>query len=293
MAKWAELTMGSFTNIGSYKTIDDKHREAVDEFFRDRSRYWRDVYQADTLSASIYRERHAAVLAMVDKLGLPKQSNVMEVGCGAGLATVALAKRGLMVTAADAVEDMLGLTRQASVEAGVESNVKTSLADVCRLSFPSQYFELVVAVGVLPWLGHPENALSEIFRVTRTNGYIILTVDSSWCLNQILDPLCFPGLRPMRWKVAEVLEKFNVRVSSKPRLRRHSIKLIDGLVCQTGFQKVEWRTLGFGPFTCFKQKMLPDPIGIRIHRILQALADRQFPVLRSLGTEYVVLARRP
>lgn len=285
--------MGSLTNIGSCNTADAEYRKNVAEYFRDHSGYWRDVYQADTLSASIYRERQAAVLAMVDKLGLPEQSNALEVGCGAGLTTVALAKRGLMVTAVDTVEDMLSLARQAAVQAGVESHIKTHLADVCHLPFPSQTFELAVAVGVLPWLNCPENALAEMFRVTRPRGYAILSTDSSWGLNQILDPLCFPGLRPMRWKLAELLEKFSFRIPPRPRMRRHSIGHIDQLLRRVGFQKLEWQTLGFGPFTFLRQKLLPDSVGIKVHKKLQCLADRKIPGFRSLGTEYVFIAQRP
>lgn len=289
--KWL-TAIGGFSNIRSSNTFGGGYRKVVDEYFRDHSNYWRDVYQADTLSACIYRERQVAVLGMVDKLRLPEGSNALEVGCGAGLTAAALAKRGFVVTATDTVEDMLGLTRKAAVEARVEARVKTSLADVQQLSFPSHFFDLVMTVGVLPWLDCPENALAEMSRVTKHHGYVILTVDSNWCLNQILDPMCFPGLRPIRWKVAKALEDFNVRIPSKPRVRRHSIRRIDGLIRRVGLQKLEWRTLGFGPFSCFRQKLLPDSAGIKVHRALQALADRKCPGFRSLGTEYVVTAQK-
>lgn len=285
--------MGSHSIIGSSSGFNNGSRKVVDDYFRDHSSYWRDVYQFETLSACIYRERQRAVLAIVDSLGLPGRSSVMEVGCGAGLTTVALAKRGLAVTAVDTVEDMLSLTRLASVKGGVDTCVKTILADVQRLSFPSQFFDLVIAVGVLSWLGRAENALAELFRVIRPRGHVILTVGNNWCLNQILDPLCFPGFRPMRWRIATVLENFKVRSPSRPRLHRHSIGYFDRLLRQAGLRKLGWQTLGFGPFTSFRKRLLPDSAGIKVHRALQGLADRQFPGIRSLGVAYVVLAQRP
>lgn len=285
--------MVSVRSIRLSSTFGSGNRKVVDEYFRCHSRYWRDIYQAETLSACIYRERQRAVLAMVDNLRLLERSNVMEAGCGAGLTTVALAKRGLAVTAVDTVQDMLGLTRLAAVEAGVGARVKTSLADVQQLSFPSQFFDLVMTVGVLPWLDRPEIALAEMFRVTRPGGYVIATVDNDWCLNQILDPLCFPGLRPMRWRIATVLENFKVRSPSRPRLHRHSIGYFDRLLCHVGLQKLGWQTLGFGPFTSFRKRLLPDSAGVKVHRVLQNLADRQFPGIRLLGSEYIVLAQRP
>jgi ubiquinone/menaquinone biosynthesis C-methylase UbiE len=284
--------MSGSTSVNSLETTITKHRKGVNVFFQERSDYWRDVYQAGTLSAFIYRDRRSAVLSMVDKLGLPALSRTLEVGCGAGPITVALAKRGYRVNAVDTVEDMLEFTRQAADEAGLGANVETSLADICQLSFPSQHFELVVAVGVLPWVEHPRKALMELYRVIKSGGYAILTATNSWCLNQILDPLCFPGLRPVRWQIAEVLERFNIWRRSQPHQQRYSLKQIDVLLSQTGFHKLAGRTLGFGPFTFFKQKLLPNQVGVTLHQKFQALADRNLPVIRSCGVVNIVLAQK-
>jgi ubiquinone/menaquinone biosynthesis C-methylase UbiE len=285
--------MGGLNTGNSEKGTTGQHQKAVDEFFQGRSSYWRDVYQADTLSAFIYRERRSAVLEMVDKLELPKRSRILEAGCGAGLTTVELAKRGYRVNAVDTVEDMLGLTRQATREAGIDDLVETSLADIYQLGFPSQHFELIVAVGVLPWLDEPGKAMLELYRVTKPGGYVIVTAANSWCLNHMLDPLCFPGLRAMRWKFAETLEKFSIWSPSRPRLRRHSIAEIDGLLYQAGLYKLAGKTLGFGPFTLFRQKLLPDSAGVKVHQKLQALADSQLPGFRYFGVGYVVIAGKP
>ncbi len=284
--------MGGLTNLNIDEASRQQHRKAVNEFFQKSSSYWRDVYRAETLSAFIYRERRAAVLKMVDKLELPVWSRILEVGCGAGLTTVALAQRGYRVNAVDTVEVMLGLTRQAVREAGIDDHVETSLADVCQLSFPPRYFELVVAVGVLPWLECPERGLSEMFRVTRSGGCVILTADNSWCLNLILDPICFPGLRQVRWKIAETLKRLNIWNPSRPRSSRHSKKEIDRLLNQAGFHKLEGGTIGFGPFTLFRKKLLPDPLAVKVHQRLQLLADRQFWGIHLLGSEYVVMATK-
>lgn len=267
--------------------------KAVDKFFHKRSRYWRDVYQANTLSAFIYRQRQSTVLSMVDNLGLPEGSRILEVGCGAGSTSVVLAQMGYRVNAIDTVEEMLNFTRQAAAEAGVDANVQTSAADICQLSFASRYFDLVVAIGVVPWLGNLGKALMELYRVTRRGGYVILTSSNSWCLNHVMDPLCFPGLRPIRWQIAEVLEKFKLWNRSRPRQYRYSIKQTDRLISRAGLAKIEGRTLGFGPFTVFKQNLFPKPAGIKVHKKLQTLAEHQIPVIRSCGVSYAVLAQKP
>ena len=100
------------------------------------------------------------------------------------------------------------------------------------------------------------------------------------------------GAKATRWKIGDMLERLNLRTAPRPRLYRHSIKHIDQLLFQTGLQKVRGATLGFGPFTFLKRKLLAEHVGIVLHRRLQTLADRQWPGIRSLGTEYVVMARK-
>ena len=279
--------------LKSVERATGQYQRTVDAFFQDCSSYWRDVYQANTLSAFIYRERRSAVLSMVDKLRLPVGSRVLEAGCGAGPITVPLARRGFRVMAVDTVAGMLELTRHAVVEAGLSPNVELSSADICQLGFPSGHFALVMAVGVFPWLDSPEKAMLEMLRVTRPGGYIIMTATNSWALHQVLDPLCFPGLRPMRWQITGVLERFNIWSPSRPRQYRYSIKQINALISRVGLRKLEAKTLGFGPFTMFKRKLLSDPVGVKVQQKFQSLADRQFPVIRSTGAVYVVLAQKP
>ena len=283
--------MGS-TIFNTDERTKDEHQRFVDTFFHDRSSYWRDVYHSDTLRAFIYRERRSIVLSLVDKLRLPESSRVLEVGCGAGSTSVALARRGYKVIAVDTVDEMLRLTRQAAARVGLGANVETTSADICHLSFPGRRFDLILAVGVIPWLDQPGNAITELYRVAKAGGYVILTAANTWCLSQMLDPLCFPGLRPMRWQIANILENLNFRKRVKPRLHWHSIKEIDTLLRRSGFQKLAGRTLGFGPFTLFRHKLLPEPAGVKVHHKIQSLADRQLPGIRSFGVGYIVCAQK-
>jgi len=78
----------------------------------------------------------------------------------------------------------------------------------------------------------------------------------------------------------------------KPRLYRYSLREFDSLLSGVGLKKLEGRTMGFGPFSFFSYKPLSESFGIKVHCKLQSLADRGFPVLRSTGTQYLVLAAK-
>ncbi|HET7212146.1 MAG TPA: methyltransferase domain-containing protein [Terriglobia bacterium] len=285
--------MSTIPEVNSVARVASGYQQTVDSFFKGRSSYWRDVYRARTLSAFIYRERRSAVLSMVDKLSLAKGSHILEVGCGAGSITIPLAKRGYRVSAVDTVEAMVELTRNAADRAGLSGNVETRSADVYQSGFPSGYFSLVMAVGLFPWLEYPAKALVEMYRVTKSGGYVILTAPNKWCLIHLLDPLCFPALQPLRWKLAETLAKSKVWDRSRPRQYRYSAKQVNALLREAGFHKVAARTLGFGPFTLLKKKLLLNRAGVRLHQKLQRLAGRGFPVIRSCGMVYVSLSQKP
>jgi len=271
------------------------HQGMVNGYFRETRTHWRDVYRSNDLAGRRYQNRMAAVLTLVDSLHLSPESSVLEVGCGAGLTTVALAQRGFRVHATDAVPAMIEQTRRAAEESSVTDRVRITLNDVHKLTLPNDYFELVLAVGVIPWMDSPAQPLREMIRVTKPGAHLIVTVSNRWSLNQVLDPFCFPLLRPIRRKVRDSLERLGFFKGKPARLRHafHSNKEFDAMLMTEGVQKIRGITVGFGPFTFMTFHLFSESTGVRIHNLLQARADKGTFALRSAGEGYIVLARKP
>jgi ubiquinone/menaquinone biosynthesis C-methylase UbiE len=261
------------------KLVNSRFEELVSE--------WAEVYERQGLDEFIFQERMRIVLEMVGRLGLHSQSRVLEIGCGAGLYTLALAKLGYLVDAIDPVQKMVDATHERVRQSGQERRVRSNLGDVRTLGFQDETFDLVLAVGVLPWLSSIEQPLHEMYRVTRLGGYLITTVNNRWALQQVLDPLTNPMLHP-----AKTLAKRLLRRRPKARPRVVALGHFDTLLDATGFDKVESLTLGFGPFSVFGCKLLPSSIGLKLHCRLQAAAERGFPLLRASGSKCVVLAKK-
>ena len=271
-----------------------EQQKLVDIHFWHFANFWRNLYHADGLFEVIHQQRRAIVLGLVDELALPSGSHILEIGCGAGLTTIGLAKRGYTVHAIDTVDLMLALTRQAAKEAGVKDRVMTSLGDAHALAFPEGSFSLVIGMGVAPWLHSLNIAITECARVLRPGGYSIFTTDNRWRLNHVLDPVFFPPLRNARRRVRTLLERFKVlRVPTGPRPNKHSIRGFDACLAAAGLEKIKSTTVGFGPFTLFDVKLLPDSLGVRLHNKLQRLADSKYPLLLHFGSQYIPLVRKP
>jgi hypothetical protein len=67
---------------------------------------------------------------------------------------------------------------------------------------------------------------------------------------------------------------------------------LDNLLAAAGFARVDWRTIGFGPFSMFGRHLMPNSWGLRVNDALQSLADTGTPIARSAGMGYIVMARK-
>jgi len=272
-----------------------REQSTLDAYFHDRSGFWRDIYGGSDVYSVIHQRRLAIALDWVDRLGLTSEASVLEIGCGAGVTAVALAGRGLRVHATDAVPSMVELTRQRARDAGVDARLTADLADVQALGFEDAGFNLVIALGVIPWLASPEGAIGEMARVLKPGGTLIATADNAARLNYALDPIYSPRLAPLRSAVKNALIKLGVRRLSDggARAALHSLHEFDEVLSAAGLEKVEGLTFGHGPFTFLGRQVFPDRLGVRVQSRLQELGDSGRPRLRSAGSQYIVRARKP
>jgi ubiquinone/menaquinone biosynthesis C-methylase UbiE len=271
------------------------YQEKVNIYFQSRASEWNTVYTNRSVYAQVIQTRQKAVLEWVDRLALVPDSPVLEVGCGAGLLAIALAKRGFRVQALDASETMVQQTQCNAMQMGTASLLKVEVGDVYSLAFADDFFDLVVAVGVFPWLEDAQLAIQEMARVTKPGGYLLLTAANRTGLPDLLDPQLNPALAPLRQRVKRLLERMGLRVGLPehlPKMVYHSRRSIDETLMRTGLLKIKDKTLGFGPFTLFCRTVLPNRVGMILHQRLQRLADRNVPIVRSIGMSYHVLARK-
>jgi UDP-2-acetamido-3-amino-2,3-dideoxy-glucuronate N-acetyltransferase len=273
----------------------DQVRESrtIEAHFASIAAHWNDLYGKADASTLTFRERQATALAWIERLNLPPKSRVLDAGCGAGHAAVALARRGFQVDAIDAVASMVELARQNACDAGQHERVAVRLGDVHALDAEAGQYDLVIALGVIPWLHSPAGALREIERVLKPGGYAIVTCDNRRALTVLLDPMRSPWLEETRRVVTNVLRRSGLRQTPPhgARARFHRRCDLDALIAQAGLRKVSWRTHGFAPLTMLGHT-LPESIGFPMLRWLQRLADRGVPGLRAGGSSYMVLARK-
>jgi ubiquinone/menaquinone biosynthesis C-methylase UbiE len=267
----------------------------VDKHFESATAYWHNVYSGRSLDSMIYTDRQEEALRLAAQLELDPGSNVLEIGCGGGLLTLRLAGRGYNVTAVDRVRASLDLVRERAARSGLRKRITASVGDVHSLDYRDGMFDLVFALGVIPWLHSPEIALNEIVRVLKPGGHAVITVDNRLRLNYLLDPRFNPLVAPAREVIRRWLERLGLRTASvRPSFPvMHSPGEFDLLLKCSGLKKSASLTVGFGPFTFLGKRVLPDGLGKIFCRALQALAGLRLPALRSTGSHYIVLVEKP
>src|SRR5205085_8713949 len=146
------------------------YQEKVTGYFQSISSHWNEVYKPGNVYAETLRARHAAVLAWIDSLALAPGSQALEIGCGPGFMAIALAQRGLHVQAIDSSEAMIRQAHLNAIESGTADIIEANVGDVYSLAFNDNSFDLVFAIGLLPWLAQAELAIRELARVTKPGG---------------------------------------------------------------------------------------------------------------------------
>jgi 2-polyprenyl-3-methyl-5-hydroxy-6-metoxy-1,4-benzoquinol methylase len=269
-------------------------QKLVDEHFTEVASYWSDIYRQQDVFALIHQQRRNIVLGIIDEQRLPPGSRMLDIGCGAGVIAIELARRGFIVNAIDSVPAMIELTCEYAAANGVNNRISAAVGDAHHLAFKDASFNVVVAMGVTPFLHSPSHAIREMSRVLKPGGLLIVNTDNRWRLTRLLDPMVSPLLGWLRLAVKRALQWLKLRKpDSQPQLvHMYSRSEFDRFVANAGLQKVGAAMIGFGPFTFMERKLLPDRLAVKVHRILQSCADRKLPLIKPLGAQYIVVARK-
>lgn len=129
---------------------------------------WAPVYD-QTFGAVTQTGRKAAV-GIINK----RPGTVLEVGVGTGLALDYYAPH-MKVSGIDFSEEMLDKARARKEEKGLSHVASLRQMDARQLDFPDDHFDSVAAMHVLSVVPEPERVMSEIARVCKPGGQVVIT----------------------------------------------------------------------------------------------------------------------
>lgn len=115
-------------------------------------------------------------------LGHISNKRVLDIGCGPGLDTVAMAQLANgdeEIFGVDFDEKMITDANNRAAEYNLDTKVTHQQANAYELPFPDGYFDAIRSERLFIHLDSPEQALAEAIRVTRRGGKVVL-VDTDW-----------------------------------------------------------------------------------------------------------------
>jgi len=115
---------------------------------------------------------------------LPKEPNILDVGCGPGAQTIVLAQISEgSITALDSRQSFLDELNKKSKKAGLDSKITTVLGSMFEMNFSEKSFDLVWAEGAIFIIGF-EEGLKEWKKFLKTEGCIVVS-HLSWIKDNI------------------------------------------------------------------------------------------------------------
>ena len=270
---------------------------------------WRDVYQsADPFGRRMQRRRDAVVAAVQERLG-DRRTLILDAGCGTGEVARLLAGVGYRVVGLDRSAEMVreaGESRLAVDEAPVLLQ-----GDVERLPFRSGSFAAVLCVGVLGYLlprrrgSRPEDAalsaLSELVRVLRPGGFLVITAPNLIRLHWILDPLQLWRALRHQTRLRTQVDDSSGKGAAAPadttiepwRTWRWTPRQLRRLLAGRRLRIVEWSGIGFGPFSILGRSVFSAERSVWISSRLEGLARRSgLRFLSQLAATWLITLAR-
>jgi len=129
--------------------------------------------QAETFNTWAEKTDDNVAARFLTALGSAGQGRLLDVACGPGVVTAAIAPGATSVVALDATEQMLEKARERCAKAGL-LNVDFKRGDAENLPFEDSQFDGVVTRLAVHHFADPQRALNEMFRVLRRGGTAVI-----------------------------------------------------------------------------------------------------------------------
>jgi len=129
--------------------------------------------QAETFSVSAATTDAALTQRFLSALGEAVQKSVLDLACGPGILSAAIAKGAREVVAFDLTPQMLKKAAQRCLEAGVD-NVTFREGNATELPFADAAFDAVVTRLSVHHFDRPGRVFEEIFRILRPGGSFVI-----------------------------------------------------------------------------------------------------------------------
>jgi 2-polyprenyl-6-hydroxyphenyl methylase/3-demethylubiquinone-9 3-methyltransferase len=148
----------------------DNFRQGELDKFNDLAQRWWDENGPQKALHALNPARLGYVAGRIDL----QDARVLDVGCGAGLLSEALAKTGAQVTAIDLAPDLIKVAKLHRLESGVEVDYRLQSAEALAAEAPAS-FDAVTCMEMLEHVPDPAAILAACATLLRPGGRLVVS----------------------------------------------------------------------------------------------------------------------
>ncbi len=203
-------------------------------------------WESDYLNPEVEPFYEAAFDAIVRRLGVPPGAALLDAGCGYCLHAARYARRGLEVTGVDFSASALQAARRNLDRNGLAGHVTLVEGDLLGLPFADAQFDVVSCWGVLMHIPEVERALSELVRVLKPGGRLVLMENNADSLHvKLFEPALRTLKRFVRRRIADRernvrgVEEWMRQEDGGLMVRKIDVEWLEGFLAQHGCHLVD------------------------------------------------------
>lgn len=113
-------------------------------------------------------------LDYIDQYARISDKNVLDVGCGGGILSESMARRGARVTGIDLAKKSLKVAQLHSLDSGVEVDYRCIAVEAMAAEMP-QHFDTVTCMEMLEHVPDPQSVIDAVACLVKPGGWVFLS----------------------------------------------------------------------------------------------------------------------
>ncbi len=192
------------------------------DFFDKTSASYLAEYEKETVEGYSFRIRREKVLSLIPYAG--EKRKALDIGCGPGVMIEGLLKKKYAVNCIDAAPEMINLTQEKYKENPL---VAAGIGKADNLNFSDDTFDLILSMGLLEYLEDQEKAITEIKRVAKKGGVIILTFPNKTSPCRIFNRASSFLVKPISKTLRAIAKKPSQALTHKEYYPKKTIEFLE------------------------------------------------------------------
>lgn len=281
--------------------MENKYKQDTIRFYDKYWESWNDVYEghydATVNTTSDIPHRRSIILRLMDEHAGNNTLRVIDVGCGTGVLLKDILEHGHYAVGVDISEKMVEVTRLATSELFPGKSICLQ-GDIESLPFESESFDCVICAGVLSHQTSNRDSVSEISRIVKKDGIVLVTLPNYLKLRNLLDLyyyfLLFSRLMSKVFSSRPISKPgINRFVGYNPTLHQYYYGQLNDLFRANELNVRETVSCGYGPLTFWKKEIFPLGFSMKLSNFIEKVASiKLLGVLKILANSWVICLKK-